>query len=273
MKEQRGSGALDRRNSRGVSAVPGPVTSWVLASVSVLVIATSYWLALQPGAAEVQTGFVKWINDPPQPLGAVLAVTNSLFRPVPLAVVALALFGWMMFTARGKSRWEVLRAIVISFVLSEVITQILKRVAGQARPTASIPGLDVHGYPKDPYGNAYPSAHTSVVVGLVHGAMALADLAATSRRAGRRGSRGAQSPVYRGALARRRGRGGGHRAALGVGVLAGGGEMAHPPWRHPPWRPPGGGRTSMNSRTAPPVKAIGQDTYGSTKPNLRRRVA
>ena len=127
-----------------------------------------------------------------------LAVTNSLFRPVPLAVVALALFGWMMFTARGKSRWEVLRAIVISFVLSEVITQILKRVAGQARPTASIPGLDVHGYPKDPYGNAYPSAHTSVVVGLVHGAMALADLAATSRRAGRRGSRGAQSPVYRG---------------------------------------------------------------------------
>ena len=96
-----------------------------------------------------------------------LAVTNSLFRPVPLAVVALALFGWMMFTARGKSRWEVLRAIVISFVLSEVITQILKRVAGQARPTASIPGLDVHGYPKDPYGNAYPSAHTSVVVGLV----------------------------------------------------------------------------------------------------------
>ncbi|HEX7599261.1 MAG TPA: phosphatase PAP2 family protein [Polyangia bacterium] len=167
MKEQRGSGALDRRNSRGVSAVPGPVTSWVLASVSVLVIATSYWLALQPGATEVQTGFVKWINDPPQPLGAVLAVTNSLFRPVPLAVVALALFGWMMFTARGKSRWEVLRAIVISFVLSEVITQILKRVAGQARPTASIPGLDVHGYPKDPYGNAYPSAHTSVVVGLV----------------------------------------------------------------------------------------------------------
>ena len=104
MKEQRGRRALDRRNSRGVSAVPGPVTSWVLASVSVLVIATSYWLALQPGAAEVQTGFVKWINDPPQPLGAVLAVTNSLFRPVPLAVVALALFGWMMFTARGKSR-------------------------------------------------------------------------------------------------------------------------------------------------------------------------
>ncbi len=167
MKEQRGRGGMDRRDSGEVSALPGPVTSWVLASVSALVVATSYWLAVQPGAAEVQTGFVKWINDPPQPLGAVLAVTNSLFRPVPLAVVALTLFGWLMFTARGGSRWEVLRAIVISFVLSEVIAQVLKRVAGQTRPTASIPGLDVHGYPKDPYGNAYPSAHTSVVVGLV----------------------------------------------------------------------------------------------------------
>ena len=187
---------------------------------------------------------------------------------MPLAVVALALFGWMMFTARGKSRWEVLRAIVISFVLSEVITQILKRVAGQARPTASIPGLDVHGYPKDPYGNAYPSAHTSVVVGLVTAlwpwltwpqrvvGVAVAALVALNRL-----YIGAHWPVDVVG-------GGGHRAALGVGVLAGGGEMAHPPWR-----PPGGGRTSMNSRTAPPVKAIGQDTYGSTKPNLRRRVA
>jgi len=139
----------------------------VLASVSALVIAITYWLAVQPRAAEVQTGFVEWINNPPQPLGALLAVTNSLFRPVPLAVLALILFGWMMFTARGRSRWEVLRAIAIGFLLAEVIAQILKRVAGQTRPTAAIPGLDVHGYPKDPYGNAYPSAHTSVVVGLV----------------------------------------------------------------------------------------------------------
>ena len=147
--------------------MPGRVTSWVLASVSVVVIAASFWLAVQPGAAEAQTDFVQWINDPPQPLGAVLAVTNRLFRPLPLTVVALVLFGWVMFTARGRVRWEVLRAIVISVALSELISQILKRVAGQSRPTASIPGLDVHGYPKDPNGNAYPSAHTSVVVGLV----------------------------------------------------------------------------------------------------------
>ena len=61
----------------------------------------------------------------------------------------------------------VVRAAVMSVVLAEVVTQSLKRVANQTRPTASIPGLDVHGYPKDPFGNAYPSAHTSVAVALV----------------------------------------------------------------------------------------------------------
>jgi len=148
-------------------AVPGHVAAGVVASLSVIMILTSYWLAVQPGATSVQTGFMKWINDPPPPLGTVLAVTNSLFRPAPLTVIALILFGWMMFTARGNSRWEVLRAMVISLALAEVVAQILKQTAAQDRPTASIPGLDVHGYPKDPYGNAYPSAHTSVVVALV----------------------------------------------------------------------------------------------------------
>jgi membrane-associated phospholipid phosphatase len=150
-----------------MSTVPGPVTAGVVAALSIVVILTSYWLAVQPGAAAVQAGFMKWINDPPPPLGTVLAVTNSLFRPAPLTVIAVTLFRWMMFTARGNSRWEVLRAMVISFALAEVVAQILKQTAAQARPTAPIPGLDVHGYPKDPYGNAYPSAHTSVVVALV----------------------------------------------------------------------------------------------------------
>ena len=146
---------------------PRPLTCGVLASASALVIATTWWLALQPGAAEAQTAFVTWINDPPRALGAVLAATNWLLRPVPLAVVAAALFGWIMFTARGSARWEVLRAMVIGFVLAEAFTQAIKRLADQPRPTAAIPGLDVHGYPKDPFGNAYPSAHTSVAVALV----------------------------------------------------------------------------------------------------------
>jgi undecaprenyl-diphosphatase len=97
----------------------------------------------------------------------VLGASNALLRPVPLAVVVLVLLGWIMATVHGSARWEALRAVVIGFVVAEAITQVLKRLADQPRPTASIPGLDVHGYPKDPYGNAYPSAHTSVAVALV----------------------------------------------------------------------------------------------------------
>lgn len=149
------------------STVPTPVTSSVLGSASGLVIAATWWLALQPGAAEAQAAFISWVNDPPRALGAVLGMTNALLRPVPLAVVALTLFGWVMATVHGSSRWEVMRAVVVSFVLAEAITQTLKHLADQPRPTASIPGLDVHGYPKDPFGNAYPSAHTSVAVALV----------------------------------------------------------------------------------------------------------
>jgi undecaprenyl-diphosphatase len=149
------------------AVLPTPVRCWVVASVSALVVVGTYWMALQPGADEAQTAVVRWMNDPPPPFGTVVAATNSLFRPVPLAVVVLALFAWIMVTARGSARWEVLRAMVVGFALCELITQVLKRMADQPRPTASIPGLDVHGYPKDPFGNAYPSAHTSVAVGLV----------------------------------------------------------------------------------------------------------
>ena len=34
---------------------------------------------------------------------------------------------------------------------------------------AVIPGFDTHGYPRNPAGNAYPSAHTAVVVAVVAG--------------------------------------------------------------------------------------------------------
>ena len=150
-----------------MSGLPAPVTRRIVAAASALVVVVTYWLALQPGADEAQTSFVTWVNDPPQPFGAVLALTNSLLRPVPLTVVAIALVGWIMATARAGARWEVLRATVLAYGLAELVTQVLKRLADQPRPTASIPGLDVHGYPKDPFGNAYPSAHTSVTVALV----------------------------------------------------------------------------------------------------------
>ncbi len=158
---------LDESARREVTPLPSRSRCWALAAASALVVAATYWMALQPGAADAQTDVVRWINDPPEPFGTVLAVTNSLLRPVPLTVVALALVGWIVFTARGSDRWEVLRAMLLAYALSEAITQILKRAAEQPRPTASIAGLDVHGYPTEPHGHAYPSAHTSVAVGLV----------------------------------------------------------------------------------------------------------
>ena len=157
----------DERTRREVTRLPTRFRCWALAAGSALVVAATCWMALQPGAADAQADVVRWINDPPEPFGTVLAVTNTLLRPVPLAVVALALATWIVFTSRGSARWEVLRAMLLAYALSEAITQILKRAAEQPRPTASIAGLDVHGYPRDPHGNAYPSAHTSVAVGIV----------------------------------------------------------------------------------------------------------
>jgi undecaprenyl-diphosphatase len=167
MSEHRGDEVADERTRSAALAPPAPRISWAIATASVLVVAATYWLALQPGADAAQTDLVRWMNDPPPPLGTVLAVSNSLFRPVPLAVLAAALAGWVLATTQGSHRWEALRAALVGLAVSELITQVLKRVADQPRPTASIPGLDVHGYPKDPFGNAYPSAHTAVAVGLV----------------------------------------------------------------------------------------------------------
>ena len=150
--------------------MPGRVVSAAVASTSVVMIAFSWWWATRPGAAGAQAGFVRWLNDPPQPLAAVTAATNAFFRPVPLTVVAIALLGWVLLTtAAGATRREVLRALLVAVVLAELLSQALKRLAHQARPTASIPGLDVHGYPKDPLGHAYPSAHTAVAVAVVSG--------------------------------------------------------------------------------------------------------
>ncbi len=262
MDEQRDRGDPDRSDSHARSAVPGPVTAWVLAALSVIVLGTSYWLALQPGAAAVQTRFMKWINDPPPPLGTVLAVTNLLFRPAPLTVVALLLFGWMMFTARGGSRWEVLRAIVISCCTGG---------GGRAEPQAGCgpeptDGVDSRiGRPRLPQGplrerlpvGAHERRRRSC-----HGAVALADLAAAGGRGDRRGSRGPQPPVHRGTLADRRGRWGSHRSALRGCLLAGGREMAD----RPPQRARGRAQLNDLAGLHVPRRANGHDPARTLAP-------
>ncbi len=130
-------------------------------------ILVSARLAGLPGAAAAQTGLVVWLNDPPQPLGALFALVNPLFRPVPLIVLAVLLAGWVVTSAGPTMRRECLRALAVAVVVAELAAQVLKRIVDQPRPTAVVPGLDVHGYPQDPWGRAYPSAHTALTVAAV----------------------------------------------------------------------------------------------------------
>ncbi len=135
--------------------------------LSVGVIVVSGWLAGRPGAHEAQTALVVWFNHPPQPLGALFALVNPLFRPVPLILLAVVLAGWVLIPATAGRRLECLRALGGALVVAELLAQTLKRVVDQPRPTAVIPGLDVHGYPQDPWGRAFPSAHTALTVAAV----------------------------------------------------------------------------------------------------------
>ena len=147
---------------------PRPFVALVIGGLSVVVIAVTAWLAVKPGIETAQTGLVLWLNDPPQPFAAIFDVTNPLLRPVPLVVVSVLLVGWILLGAPGTAeRLELIRALVIGLSLSELAAQVMKRLANQPRPLSVIPGLDTHGYPTDPHGNAYPSAHTALVVASV----------------------------------------------------------------------------------------------------------
>ena len=150
----------------GASSLPAPRTSGIVALLSLATVAVSAWLAGRPGVHEAQTGFVVWLNHPPQPLGALFAVVNPLLRPLPLLVLAVVLGGWVLISA-GAGRRECVRALAGSLIVAELLAQTLKRLVDQPRPTAVITGLDVHGYPHDPWGRAYPSAHTAVAVAVV----------------------------------------------------------------------------------------------------------
>jgi len=144
-----------------------PGTSWTVLVLSLGVLVVSAGLAARPGAAEAQTALVVWFNHPPQPLGALFALVNPLFRPVPLIVLAVVLAGWILVPATAARRLESLRALAGALIVAELLAQTLKRVVDQPRPTAVVPGLDVHGYPQDPWGRAYPSAHTALIVAAV----------------------------------------------------------------------------------------------------------
>jgi undecaprenyl-diphosphatase len=136
--------------------------------VALIVFALCAWLAVAPGAETAQTDLVTWFNEPPQPLAAVCAVVNPLLRPVPLILLGTVFVGWVLLSARNRAeRLEIARSTVIAIAAAELFAQIGKHLANQPRPLAVLPGLDDHGYPIQPHGNAFPSAHTAIVVALV----------------------------------------------------------------------------------------------------------
>jgi membrane-associated phospholipid phosphatase len=136
----------------------------LLASGAVVV---SAWLATRPGAQDAQEAKVRWVNQPPPPLDALFALVSPLLRPLPLSILTVLLLGWILVTARSQAdRLEVVRAAVVAVLLAEIVTLVLKRLIGQVRPYVVLGDLDTHGYPRDPAGDAFPSAHTAVVVAL-----------------------------------------------------------------------------------------------------------
>ncbi len=168
MTRKRLSGAPAASDPSDAPRPPRPVVAVAVGGASILVIAVSAWLAVKPHAETRQTGLVLWFNDPTQPFAAIFALVNPLLRPVPLVVVFVVLVGWVLLGAGPAVQGPgLLRSLVIALALSELIAQAMKRMANQPRPLSVIPGLDKHGYPTDPHGNSYPSAHTALVVAAV----------------------------------------------------------------------------------------------------------
>jgi len=158
--DERADADCRRPPSRGTAA-------WIgILAAGALVFSAN--LAVRPRAEELQRGFVEWMNDPPQPFAAVLALVNPFLRPVPLAVLSVLLLYWIFVAARSRAeQHHIVRAAVVAFIVAEVLGSAMKELAEQPRPLAVIPGLDAHGYPRDPHGNAFPSTHTAVAVALV----------------------------------------------------------------------------------------------------------
>jgi membrane-associated phospholipid phosphatase len=167
---ERASARTQGDRQPGTTRIPCPVLSIATGAVAVVVTVVTGWAATAHGALHQQTDLVTWFNDPPQPIAALFAVVNPFLRPVPLLLVCVAFLAWVLLSARYASRrWEVLRATTIALALAEVMAHVVKHLAKQPRPLAVIPGLDTHGYPRQPLGTAFPSVHTAVVVALISG--------------------------------------------------------------------------------------------------------
>jgi len=154
----------------GAQRPPAPKHAIATAVVALLVIIVTAWLATAPRAEVAQTDLVTWFNHPPQLIATLFALINPLLRPIALIMLGILGIIWVLLTAKQASqRWELVRAAIVTLLTAELAAQITKLAANQPRPLAVVSGMDNHGYPIQPRGNAYPSAHTAAAVALVAG--------------------------------------------------------------------------------------------------------
>ncbi len=154
-----------RSSPRWVAPSPRAAVAVAALGGAVVLLAA---LGSRPTTSGWQEAVVRWVNDPPLLLAAVLVVSNPLLRPVPLTVVSVLVVGWVLGTAADRaSRLELARAGVLAFVVVELLAQTIKALLQQPRPAQVLSGLDPHGYPGDPLGSAFPSAHTAVAVAVL----------------------------------------------------------------------------------------------------------
>jgi undecaprenyl-diphosphatase len=119
-----------------------------------------------PGSAE--TKVFHWLNDPEAVLGAVLAITAPLLRPIPLAVIIGVAVVLVAITHR-RAALPILASAALAGLLAYVLDHVLKALADRGRPPAYLADVLTHGYPVEPRGSGFPSSHTAVSVAVVVG--------------------------------------------------------------------------------------------------------
>ena len=98
---------------------PTPRQAIATAALAIFAITITAWLATMPRAEVAQTDLATWFNHPPQPIAALFAVVNPLFRPIPLIILGLLWIIWVLLTAAQTSqRWELVRAAMITLLVS-----------------------------------------------------------------------------------------------------------------------------------------------------------
>jgi len=124
----------------GVGDAARPLSAAVTLCVAAAVIVVTGWLATAGAPSLAQTGLVECFNHPPQPVAAVFALVDPLFRPIPLTLLSGAYVAWLLLTTgRACARLEIVRALVVVLVLAHRHVRWRRRVARRSPMVALHP--------------------------------------------------------------------------------------------------------------------------------------